>query len=155
MNKFLNKLMKERKLQIVDVSEEISDSYRKKSESNLISSKILSENERFEESVSLAYYSMYNISLSLLFKVGIKCENHKACAILLKEIFDLDNLPLIQSKEERIDKQYYVGFKISKEEVKKSIEIAEEFNKNLRGFILSLNNFKIKEYRDKFLEVIK
>lgn len=73
---FLNKMKKEGKLELVESSEEMKKSYMTKSESNLISSKILLANERLEESVSLAYYSMYHLLIALLFKVGIKSENH-------------------------------------------------------------------------------
>jgi len=43
---FLNKLSREGKIQIVDPSCQIQEAYRKKSESYLISAKILLENER-------------------------------------------------------------------------------------------------------------
>ena len=85
---FLIKLKKERKLELIEPSEEIKESYIKKSESNLMSAKILSENNKLEESVGLAYYSMYNQLLALLSKIGIKSENHSASIILLKELFD-------------------------------------------------------------------
>ena len=55
---FLSKLYKEGKLQLVSPSETIKNSYIAKSESNLASAKILLDNQRLEESVSLAYYSM-------------------------------------------------------------------------------------------------
>lgn len=88
---FLKKLYKEGKLKIIESSEEIKNSYIEKSESNLISAKILLGNDRLEESISLAYYSMYHILTALFFAVGIKCENHTASIILLKDIFDIDN----------------------------------------------------------------
>ena len=85
---FLAKLKKEGKLEIVEPSEEIKDSYIKKSESNIISAKILLENNRLEESVSLSYYSMYHMATALFYKTGIKCGNHAALIVLLKKIFD-------------------------------------------------------------------
>lgn len=48
---FLTKLKDEGKLQIVDISEEIKQSYLEKSESYLISAKILLDKNRLEESV--------------------------------------------------------------------------------------------------------
>lgn len=59
---FLIELKKKGKLEIVEPSEEIKNSYIEKSESNLISAKILLKNERLEEAVSLAYYSSKSIS---------------------------------------------------------------------------------------------
>lgn len=146
---FLSKLFNEGKLQLVDPSEEIKQSYLKKSESNLISAKILLENNKLEESVSLVYYSMYHILIALLFKIGIKCENHSASIILLNELFSIDNSGIFFAKKERVDKQYYTDFHITKQEIVESIKIAENFNKRLLDFISKLNNRKIKEYRKK------
>ena len=147
---FLAKLFDEGKLQLVNPSEEIKDSYIKKSESNLISAKILLENNKLEESVSLVYYSMYHILTALLFKVGIKCENHSASIILLKELFSIDNLGIFFAKKERVDKQYYTDFYVTKQEVIEAVKTAENFNKRLLDFISKLGNQKIKEYREKF-----
>jgi len=155
MKRFLRKLCRGGKIQIIESTEEISKSYIEKSESNLISSKILLDNDRLEESTSLTYYSMYNLVLSLLFKVGIKSENHSASIFLLKEIFDFDNQPILDAKRERIDKQYYTGFEIAKEEVSGGIIAAENFNRNLSGFILGLNNQKIKDFRIKLENLLR
>ena len=67
---FLEKLHKEGKIELIEPSNEIAESYKNKSESNLISAKLLQENKRLEESVSLAYYSMYNMLTSLLYMLG-------------------------------------------------------------------------------------
>lgn len=148
---FLAKLKKEGKLEIVEPSEEIKDSYIKKSESNIISAKILLENNRLEESVSLSYYSMYHMATALFYKTGIKCGNHAALIVLLKRIFDIDNSYILSAKKERIDKQYYTDFHITKKEVIEAIQIAEDFNKKIFDFISRLDSSKIKEYREKFV----
>ena len=155
MTKFLVKLFSENKLKLIEQSEEIKNSYIEKSESNLISSKILLKNDLLEESVALTYYSMYNLVISLLFAIGIKCENHSAGAILLKKIFEQDNSVLIKAKKERIDKQYYTDFSVTKEEVENGIVSAESFNRDLKSFISRLNSTKIKIYRNKFKELLK
>ena len=153
-NKLLAELIKENKLKLVESSEEIKDSYLEKSQSNLDSAKILLENNKIEESVSLTYYSMYNIATSLFFKTGIKCENHSALIILLKEIFEIDNSSISYAKKERIDKQYYADFEITKEEVNEAIKSAEDFSSILIDFISKMNNSDIEEYREKFKEII-
>ncbi len=152
---FFNRLQEEGKLQLVPPSEEIMSSYLKKSDSHLVSAKLLLENDRLEESVSLTYYSMYYMLLSLFFRVGIKCENHSAAIILLKELFNVDNSLISYAKKERIDKQYYVDFKIMKEEVKELIEAAEIFNSNILDFIEKLNSEKIAEFRMKMETLLK
>ncbi len=152
---FFNRLQEEGKLQLVPPSEDIMSSYLKKSDSHLISAKLLLKNDRLEESVSLAYYSMYYMLLSLFFRVGIKCENHSAAIILLKELFNVDNSLISYAKKERIDKQYYVDFKIMKEEVEELIEAAEIFNSKILDFIEKLNSEKIAEFRIKMETLLK
>ncbi len=133
---FFNRLQEEGKLQLVPPSEEIMTSYLKKS-------------------VSLTYYSMYYMLISLFFRVGIKCENHSAGIILLKELFSIDNSLISYAKKERIDKQYYVDFKIMKEEVEELIEAAEIFNSKILDFIEKLNSEKIAEFRTKMKTLLK
>lgn len=143
---FLIELIKKRKLLDVEPSKNIKNSYLKKSESRLISAKILFDNNRLEESFSLAYYSMYHSVTALFFKMGIKCENHSATIMLLKDIFDIDNSQISFAKSERVDKQYYTDFKITQEQVKESIVIAEEFNFFIINFISKLNNNSVINY---------
>jgi len=152
---FFNRLHEEGKLQIISPSEEIMSSYLKKSDSHLASAKLLLKNDRLEESVSLTYYSMYYMLLSLFFRVGIKCENHSAAIILLKELFNIDNSLISYAKKERIDKQYYVDFKIMKEEVEELIQAAEVFNSKILDFIEKLNSEKMAEFRIKMEALLK
>ena len=116
---------------------------------------IIEENEKLEESVSLAYYSMYNILTSLLFKIGIKSTNHSGGIILLKEIFGIDNSKIEFAKKERIDKQYYADFKITKKDAEDMIKTAEGFNAVLREFIDNLNNEDIERYGDNLREILE
>lgn len=152
---FLNKLNKEGKLEIVEPSEEMKESYILKSESNIVSSKILLNNNKLEESVGLAYYSMYHLLTALLFKAGIKSENHSASIILLKEVYGQDNKDIFEAKAERLDKQYYVDFVITKKDVEDTIKKAEIFNSKMIDFISKVNNEDIKNYRKRFIELIK
>jgi len=54
---FLKRLHKDAVLQLVAPSDEMKIAYLKKSESNLISARLLLDNDLFEQSVSMAYYS--------------------------------------------------------------------------------------------------
>ena len=157
MNTFLNKLKRENKLQLVEPSNEISSSYQRKADNCLKSAKILARENLNENSITEAYYSMYNISLSLFFKCGIKCENHSAAILLLKDIFSLTKLSndLAEAKKERIDKQYYTDFRITKKEVEQGILNAEKFNGDLKAFISELKKSDIDIYRNKFEELKK
>jgi uncharacterized protein (UPF0332 family) len=152
---FLIKLKIEGKLERVNPNEEIKQSYIQKSGSSLISAKILLDNDKLEESVSLAYYSMYHFLTALLFKTGIKSENHTASIILLKEIFNQNNKDIFNAKKERIDKQYYIDFKITKQDVLDTIKTAELFNGRIYDFISKISNKDIENYRNKFEDLIK
>src|SRR3989344_8431002 len=126
---FLIKLKEENKIEVIETSENISNSYMQKSESHLESSKILLKSKKLEESVSMAYYGMYHSLQSLLFKCGIKCENHTASIILLRELFKENELAkeIEFGKKERIDKQYYTDFTLTELDCKDMIKKSEDF----------------------------
>ena len=154
-NKFLNKLKKEEKLELVEPSEEIEESYSQKSTDCLKSAKLLLQNNLFENSIGMSYYAMYNLLLALLFRVGIKCENHGASILLLKLLFGEDDLYKLISnaKKERIDKQYYVTTEkddITKEVGEELLNNAEEFVLKIKVVIKNLNNDSVDDIRDKF-----
>jgi uncharacterized protein (UPF0332 family) len=145
----LSKLLKEGRLQLVEPSTNIKESYQRKSESYLASAKILLQNNRLEESVSMTYYSMYYNATSLLYQTGIKCENHTATISLLKELYGLENKDLHAAKKERVDKQYYVDHTTTKTEAETLIKKAEEFNAMILDHTERLNTDKIREHIEK------
>jgi len=151
---FLKKLYNDKDLQLVAPNDGVKAAYLKKSESFLASAKLLRDNERFEESVSLTYYSMYYSVLALLFATGIKCENHSAAIILLDDIFGIDNSAIKSAKSERIDKQYYVATAPVRSEVITLIKTAELFNAELLDAIDRLTKDKIDSFRKKLLKLI-
>ena len=148
------KLCKEEKLKIIEPTDQVKESYIQKSKSSIRSANILIENEQLEDATAMTYYSMYNMLIALLYKAGIKCENHAAAIIILKELFKFDNSSISFAKTERVDKQYYIDFKISKEDVKDLIKKAEEFNAMLYGFIDSLTKKQIVEYREELSKAL-
>ena len=155
---FLNKLKKERKLELVEPSEEICISYLKKADNCFRSAKLLLQNELCENSISMSYYSMYNSLTALLFNVGIKSENHSASIIILKKLFGkIDLFKIISfAKDERIDRQYYVTSE-KDELIKKSaqgmIKKAESFLVEIKLLINNLNTEDIEEIRRKFKKI--
>jgi len=153
---FLSKLREERKLEIAEPSEEMKISYLQKAENCLKSAKLLFQNQLYENSTSEAYYCMYNSLLALLFKTGIKSENHSASIIILKSLFNEESLYKIISfaKEERIDKQYYVEshqiIKVTKESCKNMVLKSEDFLVKMKLLISKLSNEKINSIRNSF-----
>lgn len=152
---FLVKLHKDKKLQDVEASDEIKEAYLQRSNESLSSAKALLNIGNLKDSVALAYYSMYHCLLAALFRIGIKCENHSASIILLKEVFGFDNTKISKAKSERIDKQYYVDFTVNEEEASSTIKIAEEFIADITNLIAMLNEEKIKEYHEKAVSLFK
>ena len=100
---FLIKLYREGKLQEVEFSNEIKEAYLQRSNESLSSAKALLKIGNLKDAVALAYYSMYHCLLAALFRIGIKCENHTASIILLKEVFGADNTKISKAKSERVD----------------------------------------------------
>ncbi|MCK5699444.1 MAG: HEPN domain-containing protein [Candidatus Aenigmarchaeota archaeon] len=153
---FLSKLKRERKLQLIEESVEVCEAYLLKSGNCLKSSKILLREEIYENAVSEAYYAMYNATLSLFFRCGIKCENHAAAIMLLDELFRLSDLAkvLADAKKERIDAQYYVTDKrrsaIDEDSAVCMVTDAEEFVFQIRSYIGKLTGSLISKIRDRF-----
>ena len=146
---FLIKLEKKKKLQEVEPSDEIKQAYLQRSNESLSSARALLSIGNLKDSVALAYYAMYHCLLAALFGIGIKCENHTAAILLLSNVFGIDNTQMKKAKSERIDKQYYVDFKVNKQETEKSIRAAEDFINEMNDFIATLSGEKIREYHQK------
>jgi len=125
---FFRKLQHEHKLMLVAPSQEISGSYLAKSDSFLESARILREAEHLEEAVSMAYYSMYHAMTALLFRSGIRCENHAGAIMLLEELFCMDISALDEAKRMRVDTQYYVDRTLTLEDLEELIRVAGDFH---------------------------
>jgi len=147
--KFLINLKKIGKLRLIEPSKELTESYLHKSDSHLDSAKILLNSNKLEESVSMSYYGMYHSLLALLFKFGIKSENHGASILLLKELFNENKLAeaISYGKKERIDKQYYLDFNITKSDCQDMVKISEEFIINIKNIINHFTDEDIRKIR--------
>ena len=159
MENFLDKLKKERKLELVEPSEEMALSYQQKARNCLQAARLVFNGELYENAVGETYYSMYNTVQSLFFKCGIKCENHSAAAILLKKLFNLDKIykTFSDAKEERIDKQYYVtpaqNNPVTKNSAQALLTIASDFVLQIDDFKRNLKLSQIDEVRKKFEKI--
>lgn len=152
---FLIKLYKKKILKVSEPSDEVRDAYIQKSRDSLKSSEILLQNNQINDSITLAYYSMYNMLTALLCKIGIKCENHAASIIILKELFNQDNTEISFAKNERLDKQYYIDFKATRDDAESLIKMTSEFNAKLYNFIDNLTTNKVLDYRDELIKMLK
>jgi uncharacterized protein (UPF0332 family) len=157
---FLKKLKRKRVIELVESSEEMKSSYMIKADNCLKSAKILLQNQLYENSTSEAYYCMYNSLLALLFKIGVKSENHSASIVLFDRLIgDKDLVKIISwAKGERIDKQYYIEtqqiVKVTKESCNEMILKSEYFLVKMKLLINELSNEKINFARDSFVELL-
>ena len=156
---FLNKLKAEKSLKLVEPSEEISQSYLIKSDKCIKVARLAFDAGIYENAISEAYYSIYNTVTSLFYKCGIKCENHSGAVILIKELFDFNDLHLIFSefKKDRIDNQYYLPIldtePITKEKCNERLKTAQEFNLKLRVCLGRITIQEINNIQHKFKEI--
>ena len=150
---FIKRLIKDGTIKLVEPSDEITESYIRKSDKTLISAKTLYKIENYDDATALVYYTVYYSVLALLAKCGIKSENHTGTLILLKEVFGLDNGELLKAKKERVDKQYYTSFKTTKQEVLDGIKLAEDTNALVREKVDTLKGVEKRQYRDKFTDL--
>lgn len=154
-SRFLARLKREGKLGLVDPSDPICQSYLLKSENCLRSARAVLREGLCENSVIDSYYAMYDSVVALLFRCGVKCENHTAAAMLLGILFDRSDLgeALGSAKKERVDKQYHVenvGSPIDEAEAAQMMRDAERFTQEVRAFITGLGNDRILAVRARF-----
>ncbi len=156
---FLSKLKSEGKLELIKPSEDVCSSYLEKANNCLRAAKLLLENNLLENSISMSYYAMYNSLTALLFKTGIKCENHAASILLLKKLFGKNDLSELISfaKKERIDKQYYISSKqniaLTEKSSKDMLVKSEEFLIQIRLAITNMSDSEAETAREKFDEI--
>lgn len=124
---FLRKLHRQETLKIEPPNDTVSASYLQKSSRSLQSAKILTRAGNLEDAIALSYYAMYHALTALLFKAGVRCENHGGAIMLLRLLFDMDNTLIAKAKAERIDRQYYVDFSTTHEQTREAIGTAEDF----------------------------
>jgi len=108
-------------------------------------------------SISAGYYSMYYALYGVMINIGIKCEIH-ACSIkfmenFLDEFYSKEDMENIYSAFKlRNSVQYYVGTIIEDTQIKILQNNAQDFVSKSMKILMSLNETKIIEIRDKFAD---
>jgi hypothetical protein len=75
--------------------------------------------------------------------------------ILLESLYGIDNSRIVAAKKDRIDKQYYVDFAITTEDVRDSIEDAEVFYADLLDFMERLHQGDVSRFREKAVRLLE
>lgn len=139
-------------IKLVAESENLQKAYLKKSKIALQSMDVNAKAGLDEWTVSASYYAKYFAIYALLSRIGIKCEIHDCTIMIFSYLFGSDisqqlMQELKQSKEDRVDAQYYNS------EVK--IESSNVISKT-KGFVIAveeildgINSQKIADIRKK------
>lgn len=101
-------------IKIVSESLNLQKAYLKKSKDAIKSMEVNAKAGINDWAISASYYARYNAVYALLSRIGIKCEIHDCTIALFKYLFSgkialafIQDLE--QSKDDRIDAQYYTG----------------------------------------------
>lgn len=134
-------------IRIVKPSDNLLKAYLRKARSALKSMEVNAEVGIIEWAISTSYYAKYFAVYALLSKIGVKCEIHD-CTIALFDYLFGDSIPqrliqeLKQSKEDRIETQYYT--KEINVNMNKLIDQAKNFVVEIEKIIDGLNVERIK-----------
>lgn len=101
-------------IKIVSESLNLQKAYLKKAKDAIKSMEVNAKAGINDWAISASYYARYNAVYALLSRIGIKCEIHDCTIALFKYLFSgkialafIQDLE--QSKDDRIDAQYYTG----------------------------------------------
>lgn len=143
-------------IRIVKVSDNLLKAYLRKASDALKSMEVNAEAGIVEWTVSASYYAKYFAVYALLSKIGVKCEIHD-CTIELFDYLFHNIVPanliqeLRQSKEDRIETQYYT------QEIKVDLEQLMDQTKNfvleIEKVIDGLNSERIMQLQKKLKEL--
>ena len=101
------------------------------------------------------YYAEYYALYSFLQKIGIKCENHFCSILAVEKLLGKTKTETINDhKDKRIDAQYYMRTG-KEEEIKTMLAKAKIFVTEFDSLTLSLSDKEIKDYRKKFMQLLK
>lgn len=139
-------------LSLIEPNSNLADAYIKKAEEALTSLRV---NIVKDWKISTAYYTIYFSLYAILTKIGIKCEIH-SCTLefaktFLINYFEKGDLEFAEdSLKARIDSQYYVDHTVPDEQFLKMVKKAPEFLVKCKSILITLNEKKVNEIRNKF-----
>lgn len=156
--KFLKWCMRQNKgIKVVKGSENLQKAYMEKSKASLKSMEV-NANEGIDDwAVSAGYYARYFAIYALLRRIGIKCEIHDCTIAVFRYLF-ASEVPssffedLKQSKNDRIDAQYYTG--VVQTSIEDAIKNTKQFILKIEEVIDGLNQSKIQAARKKITSII-
>jgi len=145
----------ERGIKIQEPNDNLSKEYFENSEESLKVLKSIRDTKSNMWLATTKYYIEYFGVYSVLMKLGIKCEIHDCTIALVKfledfGIFEKNTYKILEEdKELRIDNQYYLKNK----PVNIDFDELSSFLLSIRKSLDNLNSNKIKEIRDKIMNL--
>jgi len=128
-------------IRIVNASNNLTKAYLEKSRNALKSMEVNANAGITEWAISAAYYARYFAVYALLSRIGVRCEIHDCTIALFNYFFGSDVQAdmvgqLRQSKQDRIDAQYYsktikVDFNDLKSQAKQFVLVMEKLINSL------------------------
>jgi len=143
-------------IRLVDPSENLVRAYLEKSRNALKSMEVNAKAGITEWAVSASYYAKYFAVYTLLSKMGVKCEIHDCTVASFNYLFG-DSVPpqviqeLKQSKEDRIEMQYYT--REIKVDIDKLMSRTKNFVLEIEKIIDGLNPEKIKSLQNRLKDL--
>lgn len=140
-------------IRLIKPSENLVKAYLEKSRNALKSMEVNAKAGIVEWAVSASYYAKYFCVYALLSKIGVKCEIHDCTIALFNYLFGNSVSPhtvreLQQSKEDRIEMQYYTRqIKVNMEQLTKQ---TKNFVLKIEKLIDGLNSERIIFLRNRF-----
>ena len=141
-------------------NDELCKSYLKEANDSLVSMNANMKAGLRKWVIITAYYARYNAIYALLRKAGIKSEIHDCSIAVVKYLFS-DSFDkgffseLEESKEQRINLQYYTNRTVSDPDYKRNIKSAPEFVLRVEKITDLLNTQEISRARDKLNNLIE
>lgn len=121
--------------------------YFQKARYYLGSAKLLLLHEHLEQTVCMIYYSMYFSTMALFAASGLQPKRHTTAIILLKDLFGIDNSPLIKARDERLEKQYVLDAFFSRKDIRNLLYDARRFHRELSDFCDTITDKDAMHYR--------
>ena len=155
-----NKLYKKGIIRLIKPNDNLAEAYVKNSDEYIKSANLLMEHQFLSRAVIDFYYAMYYALSALLFKCGIKSEDHNASIEIFKIFIDKNIIKkdlykkILDAKDERINQQYYLK-PINLKSVKKISSDAISFINSIKELIYNLDDEVIKSVLESFKSLLK
>lgn len=126
-------LKQKRGIRIIEPNPNLTQAYHKKALSALNTMTAALKIEESDWIATTAYYARYFALYALLMKIGVKSEIHD-CTLHVARLLSENGIlnptlveDIFQSKQTRIDTQYYVEEEQIPEDIKRNVEAARKF----------------------------